>query len=64
MENETLTNEEIQLAELREDELVVDMEKKNAEIDEMIDSIASRTLGITSEQIVKAKEMYNDDPRR
>lgn len=63
MENETLTNEEIQLAELGEDELVVDMEKKNAEIDEMIDSIASRTLGITSEQIVKAKEMYHDDPR-
>ena len=63
MENETLTNEEIQLAELEDDELVVDMEKKNAEIDEMIDSIASRTLGITSEQIVKAKEMYHDDPR-
>lgn len=36
---------------------------KNKKIQDLITEIANKTLGITPEQIAKAREMYRDDPR-
>lgn len=44
-------------------EFIRDMESKNKQINDLITQIANKTLGITPEQIEKARQMYKDDPR-
>ena len=44
-------------------EFIRDMESKNKQINDIITQIANKTLGITPEQIEKARQMYKDDPR-